>query len=319
MLHQVLEVSELLDSKYINGQKIEDFLKGRGLEKIEVQRIGENAGSTDFIKIIVPGTNGKQKGGEAPTLGIIGRLGGIGARPERIGIVSDADGAIAAISCALKLADMQKNGDILNGDIILSTQICPNAPTQPHEPVPFMGSPVDMQTMNKMEVDSQMDAILSIDTTKGNKILNQKGIAITPTIKDGYILRVSDSLLEIMQIVTGRPSVVLPITTQDITPYGNGLYHINSIVQPCTATSSPVVGIAITTETMVPGCATGASHETDIELAARFVLEVAKSFGRKTCSFYDEKEWKRITKLYGSMERLKTLGEITNEKTFRNI
>jgi len=85
MLHQVLEVFELLDSKYINGQKIADFLMRKGLEKIEVQRMGENGGSTDFIKIIIPGTNGKQKGGEAPTLGIIGRLGGgIGARPERI-------------------------------------------------------------------------------------------------------------------------------------------------------------------------------------------------------------------------------------------
>jgi len=50
MLHQVLEVFELLDSKYINGQKIADFLMRRGLEKIEVQRMSENAGSTDFIK-----------------------------------------------------------------------------------------------------------------------------------------------------------------------------------------------------------------------------------------------------------------------------
>ncbi|MBA3061654.1 MAG: DUF1177 domain-containing protein, partial [Atribacteria sp.] len=269
MLHQVLEVFELLDSKYINGQKIADFLKGRGLEKIEVQKISENAGSTDFIKIIVPGTDGKQKGGEAPTLGIIGRLGGIGARPERIGIVSDADGAVAAISCALKLADMQKNGDILNGDVILSTQICPNAPTQPHEPVPFMGSPVDMETMNRSEVDSNMDAILSIDATKGNRIINFRGFAITPTIKEGYILRISEDLLNIMEWTTGRFPKIVPITTQDITPYGNGLFHVNSIVQPCVTTSAPVVGIAVTTEMPVPGCATGANHEIDVEEASR--------------------------------------------------
>ena len=50
MLHQVLEVFELLDSKYINGQKIADLLKGRGLEKIEVQKITENAGSTEAIR-----------------------------------------------------------------------------------------------------------------------------------------------------------------------------------------------------------------------------------------------------------------------------
>ncbi|HHY71398.1 MAG TPA: DUF1177 domain-containing protein, partial [Thermoanaerobacterales bacterium] len=33
-----------------------------------------------------------------------------------------------------------------------------------------------------------MDAIISIDTTKGNRILNFKGFAITPTIKDGYVI-----------------------------------------------------------------------------------------------------------------------------------
>jgi len=308
MLHQVLEVFELLDSKYINGPKIADLLKGRGLEQIEVQKISKNTGATDFIKIIVPGTNGKQKGGDAPTLGIIGRLGGIGARPERIGLVSDADGAIATISCALKLADMQKNGDILNGDVILSTQICPNAPTQPHKPVPFMGSPVDMATMNRSEVDSNMDAILSIDATKGNRIINFKGFAITPTIKEGYILRVSEDLLNIMEWTTGRFPRVVPITTQDITPYGNGLFHVNSIVQPCTVTSAPVVGIAVTTETPVPGCATGANHEIDLEEASRYCMEVAKVFTERKCGFYDKEEFELIVKLYGTMKHLQTLG-----------
>ena len=307
MLHQVVEVFELLDSKYINGQKIADLLKGRGLEKIEVQKISKNAGATDFIKIIVPGTNGKQKGGDAPTLGIIGRLGGIGARPERIGLVSDADGAIATISCALKLADMQKNGDILNGDVILSTQICPNAPTQPHKPVPFMGSPVDMETMNRSEVDSNMDAILSIDATKGNRIINFKGFAITPTIKEGYILRISEDLLNIMEWTTGRFCRVVPITTQDITPYGNNLFHVNSIVQPCTVTSAPVVGIALTTKMPVPGCATGANHEIDVEEASRYCIEVAKSFTERKCSFYDKEEFELIVKLYGTMKHLQTL------------
>jgi hypothetical protein len=308
MLRQVMEIVELLDDASISGDRVKEFLSKKGPGEILVREVKGETGKTDFVKIVIKGRRGKLTGGEAPTLGIIGRLGGIGARPEMIGFVSDGDGAAAALSVALKILDMNSKGDFLDGDVIISTHICPNAPTQPHEPVPFMGSPVDMQTMNKMEVDPQMDAILSIDTTKGNRILNQKGIAITPTIKDGYILRVSDSLLDIMQIVTGKLPVVLPLTTQDITPYGNGLYHINSIVQPCVATSSPVVGIAITVETMVPGCATGASHETDIELAARFALEVAKCFGRKTCSFYDEKEWELITKLYGSMEHLKTLG-----------
>ena len=308
MLKQVIEAYELLDSAYVDGEKIAEVLRERGLDNIEVHRIEGKKGSTDFVKIVVPGKNGKLSGGDSPTLGIIGRLGGIGARPEMIGLVSDADGAVTAIAAALKLADMKKNGDILDGDVIIATHICPNAPTQPHEPVPFMGSPVDMATMNKHEVDPRMDAILSVDTTKGNRIINVRGFAITPTVKEGWILKVSDDLLDIMQYVTGKMPAVVPITTQDITPYGNGVYHINSILQPATATNAPVVGVAITAEAPVPGCATGASHVIDIEQATRFCIEVAKSFGRGKVKFYDEEEFKRLVELYGAMNHLQTLG-----------
>lgn len=308
MLKQVIETIELLDSAYVNGEKVKELLLQRGLDKVEVKRINGEKGSTDFIKVLIPGKRGKTSGEGAPTLGIIGRLGGIGARPERIGLVSDADGAITAIAIALKLGDMIRNGDILDGDVIVATHICPNAPTQPHEPVPFMGSPVDMATMNKFEVDPQMDAILSIDTTRGNRVINVRGFAITPTVKEGWILRVSDDLLDIMGYVTGRMPAVVPITMQDITPYGNGVYHLNSILQPATATSAPVVGVAITAEIPVPGCATGASQAIDIELAGRFCIEVAKAFGRGKVKFYDEGEFKRLIELYGPMNHLQGMG-----------
>lgn len=55
-----------------------------------------------------------------------------------------------------------------------------------------------------------------------------------------------------MQITTGRLPYVFPLTMQDITPYGNDVYHLNSVLQPCTATDAPVVGVAITAEVMVP-------------------------------------------------------------------
>jgi hypothetical protein len=132
---------------------------------------------------------------------------------------------------------------------------------------------------------------------------------ISPTVKDGYILRVSEDLLDIMQQVTGRLPVVFPVTTQDITPYGNKLYHLNSILQPATATSAHVVGVAIAAETAVPGCATGASQAVDIEASVRFAVEVAKAFTGGKCSFYDQQEFARLLALYGPMERLKTLGK----------
>ena len=309
ILKQVLEIFELIDKPTANGEEVVEYIKKAGADSVFVKKISTEKGNTDFVKIIIKGKNGKLSGGNAPTLGVIGRLGGIGARPEMIGTVSDADGAIAALSVALKAADMKTKGDLLLGDLIITTHICPNAPTQPHDPVPFMGSPVNMQLMNEHEVDNQCDAFLSIDTTKGNKIINTRGIAISPTVKEGYILKVSDNLLDIMQIVTGKLPKVFAISQQDITPYGNGVHHLNSILQPSTATCSPVVGIAITTEVPVPGCATGASHPEDIELAGRFTLEVAKMFGQEKCSFYDINELEILLNKYGNLKKFQTFGE----------
>ena len=308
MLNQVIAIYDLLDSAEISGKRVAKFLNEKGLDRIEVSEIKGDKGKTDFIKILIPGFSGKSKGGESPTLGIIGRLGGIGARPERIGLVSDADGAIAALACASKLAEMKTKKDNLDGDVIITTHICPNAPTQPHSPVPFMGSPVDMKTMNFYEVAPTMDAILSIDTTKGNRVVNHRGFAVSPTVKEGWILKVSDEVLNIVEWSSGNAPFVLPITMQDITPYGNGVFHINSILQPCTATKAPVIGVAITTVSPVPGCGTGASREIDIEEAARFCIEVAKAFTAGGCSFYSSQEYEQLVRLYGAMNHLQTEG-----------
>jgi hypothetical protein len=307
MLKQVIEIMDLLDDAEISGEKVADTLKEHGIQDITVKKITGESGSTDFLKIKIPGIKGKNPNGKPPTLGVIGRLGGIGARPEQIGLVSDADGAITALSVAMKLGDMSRKGDHLPGDVIIATHICPDAPIKPHKPVPFMGSPVDTVIMNREEVDPKMDALISIDTTKGNRLANWRGIGITPTVKEGWVLKVSNDLLDIMEWVTGELPKICPITTQDITPYGNGLDHINSIMQPCIATDSPVIGLAITTQTPVPGCSTGASHPTDIEVAGRFVIEVAKQYGRGFCNFYDEKEWSIIQKQYGANKHLQTL------------
>lgn len=307
-LKQTLQALDVMDSGYANGEQVKQLFKDYEQVSVTVTVVEGEKGSTDFIKIVVPGTNGKSSGGDAPTFGIIGRLGGIGARPSRIGLVSDADGAVAAVASALKLAEMQTRGDSLKGDVIITTHICPDAPTRPHEPVDFMDSPVDILTMNRYEIVPEMEAILSIDTTKGNRVINHKGIAISPTVKEGYILRVSEDLLRIMEMTTGQNPVTFPITTQDITPYGNDLYHINSILQPAVATDAPVVGVAVTAQSVVPGCGTGASHEIDIATAARFAVEVAKEATNGTCEFYSKPEFERIVKLYGSMKVLQTLG-----------
>jgi hypothetical protein len=308
-LKQVLEIYDFLEKPRMDVSVLKGIFIENGLDasEFDTHKVQGDKGETQFVKILIKGKESKSKKNGIPTLGIIGRLGGIGARPHKIGLVSDADGAITALASALKIAKMRAQGDALKGNVIVATHLSPRSPILPHDPVPFMSAPVSMETMNRYEVDQEMDAILSIDTTKGNRIINHRGFAISPTVKDGYILRVSEDLLDIMQMVTGKLPVVFPITTQDITPYGNGVYHLNSIMQPAVATHAPVVGVAITTEVAVPGCATGASHPLDIEMACRFCIEVAKVFGERKYSFYNEQEFKRLVMLYGSLEHLKIL------------
>ena len=309
LVRQMLEIYDLLDTPQASGEAVAALLRERGAQDVTVTVVGGNQGTTDCVKVVIPGRHGKSAGGDAPTLGIVGRRGGIGARPEMIGQVSDGDGALAALTVALKLAEMHHNDDILEGDVIIGTHVCPDAPTIPHEPVPFMDSPIDMAAMNEQEVDARMDAVLSIDTTKGNRIINVNGFAISPTVLKGAILPVSNDVLDIMTRTTGRMPQVFALSQQDITPYGNDLYHLNSILQPATATQAPVIGVAITVEQVVAGCATGATHGGDVEEAARFSLEVAKSFTSGACAFYDAQAYERLVAWYGGFERFQTLGK----------
>lgn len=303
-----LELFDILDSPDADGAKIKEYLEGYGATGVEVRREGSAEKFTDFVSLTIPGSHGKTAGGNAPTLGLIGQLGGLGARPEQIGFVSDGDGALAVLVAAAKLLDMNTKGDVLPGDVIVSTHVDPDAPTRPHEPVPFMGASVDMALAVEAQVDAAMDAILSVDTTRGNRICNHNGFAITPTIKDGWIFRVSETLLDCVERTSSRPPAVLPITSQDITPYGNDLFHVNSIVQPSTGTRAPVVGVAITSERAVAGYATGATSLPIIDETARFLIEVAKDYGHGIASFIDAGEYERFVGLYGTASQLQTLG-----------
>lgn len=307
ILSEILTIYDLLDKPGKPGKVLEKLFKKHKNSILTLNEVKGQKGATEFVKIVIPGRKGKIKKGHAPTLGIIGRLGGIGARPEAIGFVSDGDGALTALSTALRLVKRATYGDVFDGDVIVATHVCTSAPTEPHEPVPFMGSPVDITVMNKYEVDKNMDAILSIDTSRGNKIINHIGFALSPTVKEGYILRISEDLLSIMEQTTGKLPVTFPITIQDITPYGNGLYHFNSILQPATATKAPVVGIAITSEVPVAGCATGVTNAIQIDAVGRFVIEVVQRFGKNTCRFYDQEEYKMIVKKYGRLSKFQQL------------
>lgn len=178
IVKQLIEVFDTLDSADASGLKVKEYLESKGATNVEVVKREKDGKSTDFVKVVIPGSNGRLKGGNAPSLGIIGRLGGIGARPERIGFVSDGDGALTALAAAAKILDMNSKKDFLPGDVYICTHVCPHAPTAPHIPVPFMGSPIDMAVMNEMEVCPEMEAVLSIDTTRGNRLINNNGVVV---------------------------------------------------------------------------------------------------------------------------------------------
>lgn len=309
-LKQLLEIIDLLDDPNVDGEKVKEFFASKSLThiKIDVEHIEGEKGSTDFISILIQGLKGKSFRGTSPSLGVIGRLGGIGARPECVGLVSDADGAIVSLAAAYKIAEMMERGDYIEGDVIVRTHICPNAPTRPYKPAPMMDSPVDIFTLLKREAEGQVDAILSVDATKANWLIKHNGFALTPTVKEGWILKVSPDLIDIYMRVTGEPPKIVPITMQDILPYTTSVYHINSMMQPWIYTKAPVVGVAITTSMIVPGSATGATNIIHLEQATRFIVEVAKDFSRAKVRFYDEEEWEKIISIHGSLTDLMKRG-----------
>jgi hypothetical protein len=302
LLKQMLELFDILDDPQTSGKIVNNYLTNiYPTAIITVQTLIGTSGSSDVIIIKVPGINGKLSGGNAPTTGIIGQLGALGARPSIIGFVSDGDGALCALTVASKLLYMMSKGDQFQGDVIIATSITPRATTQPHYPVPLIDPPVPIFELNRVEVDPDMDVIFSVDATKGNNIINYRGFAISPVMKEGYILPVTQDLLDLVSTTTGKVPNIFPISIYDVTPYESGFQHINSIMSPNIYTTSPVIGVAITAQTAVAGSAPGANHFTDLEEASRFLLEAANAYGNNTLNIYDATMYNQAVKKYGSL------------------
>ena len=99
---QLIELYDLLDSPSASGAGVVEYL--RGIDPAcdaETYVLEGPKGSTDMVRVRIPGSRGRAAGGEAPTIGLLGRLGGLGARPAGVGFTSDGDGALAAMAAAL--------------------------------------------------------------------------------------------------------------------------------------------------------------------------------------------------------------------------
>ena len=148
------------------------------------------------------------------------------------GLASDADGCIVGLSTALRLARMWTRNQRLAGDVLISTHICQQAHPAPHDPFPFVMSPLPSSEKHPRLVDDRMDAILTPETCKGNKMISHLGFAVTPPVREGFIMRPHASVLHIMEMVTGKQPAIFPITMQDVTPYELGVHHICGMVLP---------------------------------------------------------------------------------------
>lgn len=150
---QLIELYDLLDSPSASGAQVVDYLRSidPACDAETYVLEGPKGSTPTWCACVSPGRAGGRRAATRPPSGCWD-VWGTGARPERIGFVSDGDGALCALACAAKLLSMHARGDVLPGDVFVSTHVCPHAPTFPHEPVAFMGSPVATSAVNREEV-----------------------------------------------------------------------------------------------------------------------------------------------------------------------
>lgn len=301
MLREVMDVLEFLDDARNGAEPFVDLLPD-GPQSVEITPFESDIGKTDFIKILLPGSAGKSSGGDAPTTGIIGSNGGLRLPGVYPGLASDADGCIVGLATALRLARLRTRDQQLAGDVLISTHICQQAHPAPHDPFPFVMSPLPSSEKHPRLVDDRMDAILTPETCKGNKMVSHLGFAVTPPVREGLILRPHASVLHIMEMVTGKAPVVFPITMQDVTPYELGVHHICGMLLPSIFSTAPVIGVPLVTEIQTHPSATGVQQPMGLESAARFCLEIATAFGNGDCEFYYPDDFKGMIEAFQGLQ-----------------
>ncbi len=298
MLREVLDIMDFMTSPTAS---VDEFLKLLPDNQIKVSRevVETEKGSMEFLKLLIPGSRGKHAGGDTKTLGVIGSLGALRIPGENNALVSDADGCLVALSVALRLARMASRGQVLPSDVLVSTHICQQGHSIPHDPYPFVMSPIPSQFKHPRLVDKEMDAVLAVETCKSNKLVSHKGFAITHVAKEGLLLRVHADMIHIMEMVTGKLPVIFPVSQQDLTPYESGIHHVCGMMLGNLFTDSPVMGVPLTTESQTWPAWTNVSHPDVLEQAGRFCLEVATRFGAGECRMYYEDDYTGMKKYFG--------------------
>lgn len=300
MLKQGIEVLDLLTSAEVNGTMLVEYLNSLGSCEAQVECVCGLNGSYKTLKVTITGTDGAISGGGSPTLGFVGQVGDQASSQSKNERIPDYIGTSIVLLTATKILQMNKSGNALRGDVILSAQISSNTATSEN-------TTLQKEVPTHTEVSQFMDAVISIGSYKREKVGYHKGIAISPTVKEGYILKLSDDLWALAKKNTDVLPISLPLSQQDIIPRETGLPQAHTILQPSRATSAPVVGIGIQNEK-----ASGQGLETcfseRIESTGRFLATVATAFTNGECSFFDEQEFTLLRTSYGDMSHFQHIG-----------
>lgn len=68
LMKQIIDAYEVLDSSFVTGEAVKEYLLGiKEDANVEVYELVGPKGSTDMLKVRIPGKNGKTNGGDAPT------------------------------------------------------------------------------------------------------------------------------------------------------------------------------------------------------------------------------------------------------------
>ncbi|MCL2684216.1 MAG: DUF1177 family protein, partial [Synergistaceae bacterium] len=291
-------------------EDIVQMFVGAGADDASYERL-EGNGFTEVVRIFLKGKSGRSSGGKAPTLDISASLVGVGSRPASTGLLGDGDAAVIVCAVGLKLLDMKKKGDQVEGDVVILMNITASAPTgkaEGHKPA-GIGCPVNFWLMKSKFVDKTADAIIDVNVTRSDRYCKKKGFAITPTVKEGWILKISEDALDVMERVTGEMPAIMPVTMQEVMPTRNGISFMNDIVALPYGVNIPCIGVALCQPIPVDPSGPGMTNLAEIEPAIRYCVEVAKDFGRGKFDFYNKEEFEKIVKLYGSMTHLQTFGK----------
>lgn len=286
ILKTLMDVIEILESKNPLSY-LEEECKKYGIELQE-----KKMGDVTFIKAKIG--KGKRKAE------LLGRLGAIRVSSNN-GLVSDADGAIITITSMLEWA---KNYSEIEGEAIFSTSISLDAKLIPHKPFKFMVPLVGLDDALKLEVDKEAQFLISVDSTKGNRIAKYNDFAISHIIKDGYILKIPDEIIDIYEKVTEHEPYFVALTSGDLTPMEVNAYHISTLLSPWLYTEAPVLGLATVSKYPIPGYETGVQNIIMLERASRFSIEVLKYYFYGG-NVYSEEELNSLKNALGESQFMK--------------